>query len=403
MAALAETVAVTERFESILAGIAAEDPEARRERWQSMFDRQAGSCAHRLVLFCLGQIGRSVLRNLQAAGVELCCLSDNNPALWGTRISGVEVLRPEDAVRQFGHLATFVPTTASHIGTAVRKQLREMGCRSVVNLRMLLCKYPALQTLDHPVGAHAHEQLADELEQIRQSYDLLSDEPSRMEFCDQLQWRYWMTPEFLAYPPDQGELYFPEDLVQTIKKEVFVDAGAFDGDDIRRIVAKGMSFARIYALEPDPGNFSKLSACLKSMPCELEQKITAWPYALGSQDEQITFVDSHDMSAKVSETGQGIPVQARTLDSLPWGAKPTYIKMDIEGAEMAALRGGAELIRSEMPVLAVCLYHRSSDLWQIPNLIHSIAPGYRYYLRRYAEDCWEQVCYAIPPGRVRNA
>jgi hypothetical protein len=59
-------------------------------------------------------------------------------------------------------------------------------------------------------------------------------------------------------------------------------------------------------------------------------------------------------------------------------------------------------------VLSVCLYHRPADLWEIPLFLRSLGDHYRLFLRRYAEDCWELVCYAIPeerllvPGRSRK-
>jgi hypothetical protein len=91
------------------------------------------------------------------------------------------------------------------------------------------------------------------------------------------------------------------------------------------------------------------------------------------------------------------------LEDVEWPISPTFIKMDIEGAEPLALLGAHELLRRYHPVLAVCTYHRTEHLWQIPNLIHAIAPEYRIFLRRYAEECWEGVCYAIPPQRLKKA
>jgi hypothetical protein len=76
------------------------------------------------------------------------------------------------------------------------------------------------------------------------------------------------------------------------------------------------------------------------------------------------------------------------------------IKMDIEGAELGALSGAAQLIARARPVLCVVAYHHCEHLWQIPILMHSLLPEYRLYLRRYAEDCWETVYYAVPADRT---
>ena len=81
---------------------------------------------------------------------------------------------------------------------------------------------------------------------------------------------------------------------------------------------------------------------------------------------------------------------------------PTYIKMDIEGAELEALWGARRILKEHSPVLAICAYHTSDHLWQIPLLIHAIQPDYKLYLRRYAEGAFELVWYAVPPDRVKS-
>ena len=385
----------TERLHRIFAEFAAEPAAERLARWQGKFDRQANSSASRLVLFGTGQFGQWVLDRLRKAGVEVCCFSDNNPARWGTRMNGIEVLSPSDAAQRFGETACFVVTIYN--GSSARKQLREMGCRQVLPAALLFWKYPGEFMPD--LGIDAPERLVEQEEQIRQCFLSLSDERSRRELCDQIEWRYWMKPEYLPLPENQGELYFPSDLVSEIKEEVLVDCGAFDGDSVRSFVRQGQSFRHLYALEPDAANLEALHTSVRNLPDGLSEKVTVWPYAVGDKDEKVSFVETHDVASKVSSSDDGIPIESRRLDSLPWQFEPTYIKMDIEGSEPFALAGGAELLKREMPVLAICLYHRTEHLWQIPNLIHSLAPGYSLYLRRYAEDCWEQVCYAVPPKR----
>jgi len=50
--------------------------------------------------------------------------------------------------------------------------------------------------------------------------------------------------------------------------------------------------------------------------------------------------------------------------------------------------------------MAICLYHAARHLWEIPLLIKEILPSYHLYLRRYSNDSWEQICYAIPSHRI---
>ena len=120
------------------------------------------------------------------------------------------------------------------------------------------------------------------------------------------------------------------------------------------------------------------------------------------EDGQVAFSASGSMDSKITAVG-GEAVQCRMLDSIEWEHAPTYIKMDIEGAEPDALRGATEMIRRHKPVLAICVYHRSEHLWEIPNQIRALDPDYSLYLRRYLEECWEMVCYAVPKHRLAAA
>ncbi len=72
----------------------------------------------------------------------------------------------------------------------------------------------------------------------------------------------------------------------------------------------------------------------------------------------------------------------------------SFIKMDIEGSEQAALRGANRHIVSSYPRLAVCIYHGISDLWEIPLLIRDLFPEYnRYSLCHHDRSTSETVLY----------
>jgi len=93
-------------------------------------------------------------------------------------------------------------------------------------------------------------------------------------------------------------------------------------------------------------------------------------------------------------------IECRRLDDILDGPPPTFIKMDIEGAEPEAIRGATKTIRKARPIMAVCAYHKCDHLWTIPALLKDALPDYHIFLRRYAEECWELVYYAIPPERL---
>ena len=83
------------------------------------------------------------------------------------------------------------------------------------------------------------------------------------------------------------------------------------------------------------------------------------------------------------------------LDDVLKNKKVTFVKMDIEGAEPQALRGAENIIRTQKPRLAICIYHDLKHLWEIPFYIKNLVPEYKIYLRHHTNLEYETVCYAI--------
>ena len=77
-----------------------------------------------------------------------------------------------------------------------------------------------------------------------------------------------------------------------------------------------------------------------------------------------------------------------------------FIKMDIEGAEIPALRGALDTIRHFRPKLALCLYHKPDDVVTIPAFIESTGVPYDFRFKWVQlTHGWEAVLLASP--RVR--
>ncbi len=390
----------------LLQRMAAETPEATAERTAWTFDNLARPFADQIVLFGAGPLGKLTLSRLQRAGVEPLAFADNNSKVWGTRIEGIEVFSCEEAVERFKNAAVFVVTIYN--GSAVREHLRKAGCERVVPFTALWWKYADVFVPEF--GVDRPRSLLQHTSGIRACYDLVADVASRKEILDQLQWRYWLDDQAMSPPLPISDIYFPNELIAPAAEgEAYVDCGAFDGASIQAFLdhCRG-PVKHIYATEPDPGSRELLSRFLAELPAPLREEVTVWPYVVGRERGTARFVAIGDVSsfrdrrAQVREGDTATSVECRTFDDLPWIVPPTYIKMDIEGCEPDAIAGGAQLLEQTKPVIVACLYHRSEHLWQIPLLIHYLAPDYKIFLRRYAEENWETVCYAVPPHRVRG-
>jgi len=96
----------------------------------------------------------------------------------------------------------------------------------------------------------------------------------------------------------------------------------------------------------------------------------------------------------IQNTG-GIKVEVVDLDSMLAGERVTYIKMNIEAAEPAALEGARNTILKWKPRLAVSCYHKPSHLWEIAFQIAEIRDDYKLYLRQHDGGVIESIVYAI--------
>jgi len=212
------------------------------------------------------------------------------------------------------------------------------------------------------------------------------DESSREIFRQQLAWR--LRGEFGGRHDPAPDQYFPRDLLRPGADERFVDGGAFDGDTLR---AMPWGFTRAWAIEPDPATVAKLRAAV-------DARVTVFHAALGRRAGWARFNADGTTAAARSDSG-GAEVTIATLDELLVGEEPTFLKLDVEGDELAALQGGREMLRRARPVVAVCLYHRPPDLWEIPVFLRAALPGHRFFLRIHEHDGFELVAYAIPSER----
>jgi FkbM family methyltransferase len=382
-----------------LDALLAEGPEGAARRERDTFERLAAPFGTRIVLFGAGGLGRRVLASLRTYGIEPLAFCDNDARLWTASVNGVAVLSPAEAVQRFGASASFVVTVWGALGHDRMRdrvgQLQDLGCKNAFPFLPLAWKYPS-GALPHygaglPSGVHAAAN------RVRGAFDLLSDDASRLEYVRQIRWRLFGDFDALTEPVHHP-IYFPRDLCALRPDEVFVDCGAYDGDTVRLFVREAHStFGGIYAFEPDPVSFEKLAATLRKLPGAGGDTVAAFPYATGAKSERMRFIAS---GTAMSALGDGdLEVEVRTLDETLAAAKPTYIKMDIEGSEPDALAGARRIVSEESPVLAISCYHRQEHLWEIPLQIHALNPGYRFYLRPHDLEMWDLICYAVPFGR----
>jgi FkbM family methyltransferase len=363
---------------------------------RNVFDQQFCSSAPIAIYGC-GRLGRKLANALMQKGTPAMAFVDTNAELWGKEVEGIPVYSIADAAKNFGADAVIVVAVWSpgreRRYNYIKNKLQEAGCKNASHFLPLFWKYAEFllphYRLDLPSRLLTHSS------QIRQAFDLLSDESSRKEFLFQLRWMVFSVDSLQNANPIK-ETYFPGDLFKFSNNECFVDCGAFDGDTLQAFILRNNDqFSSIVAFEPDPENYNKLTNYVISLPVELGQKIKLQKSALGSSQGIARFDAMGSVSSSITSTGS-IEVVLQRLDDCLKDMIPTYIKMDIEGAEIDALKGGAQVIKEHHPKLAVCVYHTQDHIWEIPLEMNNLNPHHRLYLRRYDDEFGDVVCYSVP-------
>lgn len=185
--------------------------------------------------------------------------------------------------------------------------------------------------------------------------------------------------------------YFVDGIIRREENAVFVDAGAYDGGTIKQFLDFQKSrFEKIYSFEMDAINYSKLQKSFGG-----RANIELSNCGLWDREEELKYTNRGTASS-ISESNIGDSVaKCVTLDGILAGQRVSFIKMDIEGAEIRALYGARESILKWRPQLAICLYHQPDDIWQIPILIHEWVPEYKLYIRHHSDRPEETILYAV--------
>ena len=146
-----------------------------------------------------------------------------------------------------------------------------------------------------------------------------------------------------------GNQYF--DVFHPQEKEVFIDGGGYDGNTIIDFIAwtEG-KFNKIYSFEPT----AEMSQFIrKKMKEEQLLNVVVHESALWSKREDLCFLEN-GAGSRVEKSG-ALTIKGVSLDNIIKNEKVTFIKMDVEGSELAALKGAKNTIIKYHPKLAICI------------------------------------------------
>jgi FkbM family methyltransferase len=194
----------------------------------------------------------------------------------------------------------------------------------------------------------------------------------------------------------------PEGVVAVEPGDVVLDAGGCWGDTALYAAVKAGPQGRVICFEFSPDNLALLERNLSANP-ELAGRIEIVREAVWDGSKEFLVFDPQGPETHVSggQESTAARVRACSIDRLVEAknlARVDFVKMDIEGAELAALRGAIKTLRRFRPKLAIALYHRDADFHEIPNFVKSLDLGYRLFLDHFTVGMAETVLFARADG-----
>lgn len=225
------------------------------------------------------------------------------------------------------------------------------------------------------------------LPELEQAYSLLADEPSRQVFQSVLSYKLSGLPAPLFECTCSKDSIF-SDLIPLHTAEDYLDLGAYRGDTIDEFLSiVNGRYHSITALEPDARSFKKLMQYAQALAA-----VQLLPYGVSDKPQTVYMKAGRGRGSAFTNAAGGTAVQMTSVDAL--GLSVSYLKMDVEGSEAAALRGAKNTLQGQRPKLNIACYHRSEDLYLLPLLIHELQPAYQIFMRRHpCLPCWDLNLY----------
>lgn len=201
---------------------------------------------------------------------------------------------------------------------------------------------------------------------------------------------------------DEEETFMSQILAELNMEDIFFDVGACIGLFSLHAAKR---CKHVFAFEPEPDFREHLEQNLRINNL---RNVTALPYAIADRSKSFSLFTNGTAGKSPSLENDNfknkVEVQARTLSDLVFRdhvPAPTIIKMDIEGAEILALKGMTELFSRNPPrsifleLHPMLLTHFNSSAAEVLSLLEDV--GYKAKKHR-ARD--QQIHYTFELDKV---
>lgn len=326
-----------------------------------------------VIFYGAGKSCFDVLEFYEKRNIYPIALCDSNPDKIGKDIYGYQVMSLQDAVNEFGSFCVVITV----FDKKLRKEIRETISKSI----------PEEDIIDIDIDEDFQrlkykDVISRNNEKLFEIYQALEDEISRNVLKLVLK-GYLSHDNSYFYEACCAEKQYFNELTREGERGIFIDAGACEGDTIIDYYRfTNGKFSKIHAFEPFNECFETLVQ-MKEQKYSNDERIVLHKSGLYETTGKIGFDDNSQIGSTKIDTG----IHSKTIDVLKLDDlkldNVTFIKMDIEGSELSALKGARETIIRNKPKLAVSIYHKPGDIIEIPEFIMGLSLNYKYYIRHH--------------------
>ncbi|MBQ9890265.1 MAG: FkbM family methyltransferase [Firmicutes bacterium] len=332
-----------------------------------------------LVLYGTGDAAEKIMKELDIRGIRVSGIFASDGFVRDRYFHGFKVLGYEEAKRQFGDM-TVLLCFGSH-----RPEVLENICRIASEQDFCAPDLPVAGE-----GLFDRKYYKEHLSELSAVREKLADEKSRQVLDSVIEYKLTgrIEPLLACQTPEEENWKLCDKGTVLCHAPAFLDLGAYTGDTVEQFLKVfGGRYSKITAVEPESRNFRKLKEdSLRlfgpgSGEYGLPENIRLVNAAAGDADCTVEFTHGTGRGGAKGK-GRTRPVQQLTVDSMLGGGPVDIIKMDLEGAEAAAIRGAEQTIRSFRPRMLIAAYHRTEDLFAIPEQVLKLNSDYSVYLRK---------------------
>lgn len=368
----------------------------------------------KVVIFCAGNRCMEILRDYFCYPFpDIAFVCDNDSRKWGDKLFNIEICAPDKLKNEADDYVVLIAVYDNFILKRIMRQLEDMGVRDYYPASILMFanqierfttdgapKYHEMNTFK-VIGSH--------MEEIGSVRAMLEDDKSKWIYDQFIEKVKYNIKDYSDIADDLYEHYFSDEIFKYKQDEILVDGGAFDGDDTiwfdGLLSQQGMRLKHSYCFEPDTNNFGNTYRNLEKhyqTKAELDEQrqtakaemFTVLKAGLYERACGIGFCEYGAHSSRFTEADSGSWVDAVKLDDVAANEKVSFIKFDLEGADIPALKGSEQTIKRWKPKLALSIYHNIEDLWEIPLMVKRMLPEYRLFVRHHTIFLWDKILYA---------